>query len=65
MTQQKSSYPPYSPLIPKVECPRCREIMRLALMEPAALSPLKRDALVFQCTCGFSYKQPMHYDDPE
>lgn len=61
MTQQQSSYPPSSPLIPKVECPRCRDFMRLTLMEPAALSPGKRDSLVFQCTCGFSFKQPMQY----
>jgi RNase P subunit RPR2 len=59
MSQQQSSYSPSNPLIPQLACPRCRSVMKLALMEPAALSASGRDTLVFQCTCGFSYKQPM------
>jgi Domain of unknown function (DUF6894) len=34
------------------------------LIEPASASPSGRDTLVFQCTCHFSYKQPIQYQSP-
>jgi len=36
--------------------------MRLALVEPAAMSGGARDRLVFECTCGFAYRQPLDSD---
>jgi len=36
--------------------------MRLAVIEPAAMSARARDTLVFECTCGFAYRQPLESD---
>ena len=44
-------------VIPNVKCPRCDSLMRLASIEPAAMSG--RETLVFECTCGFAYKRPV------
>ncbi|HWM46055.1 MAG TPA: hypothetical protein VNR11_03970 [Xanthobacteraceae bacterium] len=48
--------------IPNIKCPRCRGDMRLAVIEPAAMSARARDTLVFECTCGFAYRQPLESD---
>lgn len=44
------------PAIPRIQCPRCGCIMRLAKSEP---SPSERatDRLTFECACGFTYEQ--------
>jgi hypothetical protein len=38
---------------PKITCPRCSTIMRLARIEQA---PNQEARLVFDCTCGFEYR---------
>jgi hypothetical protein len=44
-------------LTPKIDCPRCRSAMRLAIIEPAAMAYAGKDTFVFECVCGFSYKK--------
>jgi len=50
-------------IIPNVRCPRCGDGMRLALMEPGAMTPSGRDTLVFECVCGFAYRTAVHNPD--
>jgi hypothetical protein len=40
-------------LIPKITCPRCGELMRLARVEP---DTDKAARLMFDCDCGFEYQ---------
>ena len=47
------------PVIPVVTCPRCHQHMRLALIEPAAMAASGRETFVFECVCGFAYRQAM------
>lgn len=44
-----------SPVIPRVQCPRCGSIMRLAQIEPEPkTSRIQR--VTFDCGCGFTYR---------
>lgn len=47
-----------APVIPQVECPHCREGMRLTIIEPAAMSDAGVETLVFECVCGFATRRP-------
>jgi lysyl-tRNA synthetase class I len=38
---------------PKITCPRCSKIMRLARVEQ---EPDKETGLLFDCDCGFEYR---------
>ena len=59
MHQQSAE--PSKPVIPNVTCPRCNTYMRLAIMEPAAMSGTGQDTLVFECVCGFAFKRPVEF----
>lgn len=59
MPQQPNTSSPNRPTIPHVTCPRCKTEMRLAIIEPAAMADAGVDTLVFECTCGFAFKQPV------
>ena len=47
---------PMHPSIPRIQCPRCGTIMRLARVEPATISDQDR-ITTFDCECGFIYQQ--------
>jgi hypothetical protein len=49
-TDQKSH-----PSIPRVLCPRCGTLMRLATVEPEQTE--NRERMTFACDCGFDYRQ--------
>jgi hypothetical protein len=59
MAQQQQSQSSQRRTIPHVECPRCHTSMRLALIEPAGATESGRDTLVYECICGFAFKQPV------
>jgi RNase P subunit RPR2 len=42
------------PAIPRVLCPRCGTVMRLAEIEPEDTG--RGDVTIFDCDCGFEYR---------
>jgi hypothetical protein len=48
------------PVIPTVTCPWCKAGMRLAFVEPKAMTRSESDTLVFQCMiCDCYVRQPV------
>lgn len=47
---------PLHPAIPRVHCPRCGAIMRLARIDPSE-DDSRRERTTFECDCGFMYQQ--------
>jgi hypothetical protein len=46
---------PMHPSIPRIQCPRCGTIMRLARIEPPFQAA--PETATFECQCGFTYRQ--------
>jgi hypothetical protein len=60
MPRHQEVPPSSAPIIPIVTCPRCRTAMRLASIEPGAMTRSGQDTLVFQCmTCAHGYRRAL------
>jgi RNase P subunit RPR2 len=44
------------PSIPRIQCPRCGILMRLAKVEPEA-NDSHSSRMTLECQCGFAYHQ--------